>query len=201
MFTGIIETLGRVESLTPEGDNVHLRIHSELSHQLKVDQSLSHNGVCLTVVAVENDTHTVTAIRETLQRSALGHLEVGDRVNLERAMQLGARLDGHIVQGHVDSTAVVTDIIDESGSWRVGFHYRPDGKNVLVDKGSICVDGVSLTIASVGEREFHVAIIPYTWKHTRFQDYNPGDSVNLEFDLIGKYVERLMASGYGPDRA
>jgi len=193
MFTGIIETLGTVESLVAEGDNVHLTIRSELSHQLRVDQSLSHNGVCLTVIRVAEDTHTVTAIRETLHRSALGKLEIGDPVNLERAMQLGARLDGHMVQGHVDSTAIVTDIVEEGGSWRFSFHFHPDGNNVLVEKGSICVDGVSLTLAEAGKDRFAVAIIPYTYDHTRFRAYAPGDTVNIEFDLIGKYVQRLVA--------
>jgi riboflavin synthase len=198
MFTGIIETVGTLVALEPEGDNVHLTVRSELSHQLRIDQSLSHNGVCLTVVGVEDDTHRVTAIRETLRRSALGRLEPGDPINLERAMQLGARLDGHIVQGHVDTTAIVTDITEEHGSWRFAFHFRPDGQNVLVGKGSICVDGVSLTLAEAGTDRFAVAIIPYTYKHTRFHAYSPGDAVNLEFDLIGKYVQRLVAAGYAP---
>jgi len=195
MFTGIIESLGKVESIVPEGQNINLTVRSDLATHLRIDQSISHNGVCLTVVKIDGDTHTVTAIHETLQRSALGSLEPGDIVNLERAMQFGARLDGHLVQGHVDTTAVVTDIREEGGSWVFRFHYRSDGVNVIVPKGSICVDGVSLTLVEAGERDFSVAIIPYTYQHTRFRNYSPGDPVNLEFDLIGKYVQRLV-KGY-----
>ncbi len=195
MFTGIIESLGKVTEILHDAQNIHLTVHSDLAGHLRIDQSVAHNGVCLTVVKVAGDTHTVTAIHETLQRSALGSLEPGDTVNLERAMQFGARLDGHLVQGHVDTTAVVTDVREEGGSWLFRFHYRPDGVNVLVPKGSICIDGVSLTLVEAGEKDFSVAIIPYTYEHTRFRLYSPGDSVNLEFDLIGKYVQRLV-QGY-----
>ena len=195
MFTGIIESLGKVTEILPDGQNIHLTVQSDLASHLRIDQSVAHNGVCLTVVKVAGETHTVTAIHETLQRSALGSLEPGDVVNLERAMQFGARLDGHLVQGHVDTTAVVTEVREEGGSWVFRFHYRPDGVNVLVPKGSICVDGVSLTLVEAGEKDFSVAIIPYTYQHTRFRLYSPGDAVNLEFDLIGKYVQRLV-QGY-----
>lgn len=195
MFTGIIESLGTVFSLEEEGSNLHLNVQSDLAAHLRIDQSLSHNGVCLTVVQVMDNRHTVTAVRETLERSALGDLEPGDTVNLERAMQLGARLDGHLVQGHVDTTAVLTDVREQGGSWLFRFHYRPDGENVLVSKGSICIDGVSLTLVEAGATDFSVAIIPYTFQHTRFKQYSPGDRVNIEFDLIGKYVQRLV-KGY-----
>ncbi len=195
MFTGIIESLGTLVSVETEGSNRHLTVRSDLSSHLRVDQSLAHNGVCLTVVRLDGDTHTVTAVHETLQRSAIGQLEPGEVINLERAMQFGARLDGHLVQGHVDTTAVVTEIHEEGGSWRFRFHYRPDGINVLVPKGSICVDGVSLTLVEAGPADFSVAIIPYTYQHTRFCRYSPGDAVNIEFDLIGKYVQRLV-QGY-----
>jgi len=195
MFTGIIESLGKVTEILPDGQNIHLTVQSDLASHLRIDQSVAHNGVCLTVVKVAGETHTVTAIHETLQRSALGSLEPGDVVNLERAMQFGARLDGHLVQGHVDTTAVVTEVREEGGSWVFRFHSRPDGVNVLVPKGSICVDGVSLTLVEAGEKDFSVAIIPYTYQHTRFRLYSPGDAVNLEFDLIGKYVQRLV-QGY-----
>ncbi len=198
MFTGIIESLGELVRAETDQQNLHLTVRSDLASHLKIDQSLSHNGVCLTVVKVEGDSHTVTAVHETLQRSAIGKLEPGDVINLERAMQFGARLDGHLVQGHVDSTAVVTEVHEQGGSWEFRFHYRPDGINVLVPKGSICVDGVSLTLIEAGPSDFSVAIIPYTYAHTRFKTYNPGDSVNIEFDLIGKYVQRLV-QGYRGD--
>ena len=195
MFTGIIESLGKVVSATRENENLHLRIQSSISSELKIDQSVSHNGVCLTVVAVEGDEHVVTAIKETIDKSAVGDLAEGDVVNLERAMKLGDRLDGHIVQGHVDTTAVLQELTEEGGSWRFRFAFDPDGQNVLVEKGSITVDGTSLTVVDAGKDAFSVAIIPYTYEHTRFRDYKAGDRVNLEFDMIGKYVQRLMA-GY-----
>ncbi len=198
MFTGIIESLGTIVGLDPDDQNINLRVQSDLATHLRIDQSISHNGVCLTVVGISGDIHTVTAIHETLLRSAISKLETGDLVNLERAMQFGARLDGHLVQGHVDTTAVVTEIRDDGGSWRFRFHYRPDGLNVLVPKGSIAIDGVSLTLVEAEETHFSVAVIPYTYQHTRFKSYNPGDLVNIEFDLIGKYVQRLV-QGYRQD--
>jgi riboflavin synthase len=192
MFTGIIECFGNVLQRQHEGTNVHFRIQSEISSELKVDQSISHNGVCLTVTRQEDDWHEVTAIEETLQVTSLGALETGSRVNLERAMKLGDRLDGHIVQGHVDATARLSRIENEDGSWRFYFDFDAARDRVLVPKGSICVDGVSLTVVDAGKDNFSVAIIPYTYEHTKFADYQVGDSVNLEFDVIGKYVARLM---------
>jgi riboflavin synthase len=190
MFTGIIESLGIVKNLRPEGSNVHFTIASPLSHELKIDQSVSHNGVCLTVVALEDDTHTVTAIQETLQRSNLGTLQIGSLVNLERAMLANARLDGHLVQGHVDTTAECTTIETLDGSWYYHFRYTPTEEHLLVDKGSICVNGVSLTVVEPHEDIFSVAIIPYTYEHTTFKTLHVGDKVNLEFDIIGKYIAR-----------
>lgn len=193
MFTGIIETLGQVVGLEPEGTNLHIRVKSTLAQELKIDQSLAHNGVCLTVVAVEGDTYTVTAVAETLKRSNLGNLTVGSPVNLERAMVLGARLDGHLVQGHVDQTATCVQIDAENGSWAFHFEYDAQGGNRTIPKGSITVDGVSLTVVDSKPGHFSVAIIPYTYEHTRFGQYQVGDPVNLEFDMIGKYVAALVA--------
>ena len=192
MFTGIIETLGAVKGLQKEGGNLHIRIKSDITEELKIDQSVSHNGVCLTVVEIEDSIYTVTAVDETLQKSNLGDLAMGDHVNLERAMVLGSRLDGHLVQGHVDSTAVCTRIEERDGSWYFYFEYKPDSGNVTVEKGSITVDGVSLTVVDSGQDNFSVAIIPYTYENTRFKDYQVGTVVNLEFDVIGKYVARIM---------
>lgn len=193
MFTGIIEALGTVASIRREGENVHFDIESGLSEALKIDQSLAHNGVCLTVTALLPGVHTVTAVAETLLRSNLGDLREGDPVNLERAMISGARLDGHIVQGHVDATAVCTDVEEAGGSWYVHFRYEPSPERLLVDKGSICVNGVSLTVVSPHDDLFSVAIIPYTWEYTTFHKLRPGDRVNLEFDIIGKYIARYAA--------
>ena len=192
MFTGIIETLGLVTKLEKEGENLHLHIQSEISPSLKIDQSVSHNGVCLTVIAVDGDTHIVTAIQETLQKSALGKLQVGDQVNLERAMKIGDRLDGHMVQGHVDTTARCTGIQEQDGSWFFSFAYDPVPELLTVEKGSITIDGVSLTVVNSGQNSFDVAIIPYTYQHTRFNTYEKGQKVNLEFDIIGKYVARFL---------
>ncbi len=192
MFTGIIETLGLVTKLEKEGENLHLHIQSEISSSLKIDQSVSHNGVCLTVIAVDADTHIVTAIQETLQKSALGKLQVGDQVNLERAMKIGDRLDGHMVQGHVDTTARCTGIQEQDGSWFFSFAYDPVPELLTVEKGSITIDGVSLTVVNSGQNSFDVAIIPYTYQHTRFNTYEKGQKVNLEFDIIGKYVARFL---------
>ncbi len=192
MFTGIIESLGEVQQLEKEGGNLHIGINSPITPDLKIDQSIAHNGVCLTVVSIEGTTYTVTAINETLQKSNLGELKVGDTINLERAMVLGARLDGHIVQGHVDQTAKCTAISEQDGSWFFTFEYDPKMNNITIEKGSITVDGVSLTVVDSGKNTFSVAIIPYTYEHTRFGSYEVGSAVNLEFDVIGKYVARLV---------
>ena len=192
MFTGIIETLGRVDKLEKEGDNLHITIKSELVNELQIDQSVSHNGVCLTVVSLNEDTYTVTAIEETLSKTNLGKLQVGDRVNLELAMVLGSRLDGHIVQGHVDQTAICTATEERDGSHIFTFEYSTAQNNVTIEKGSITVDGVSLTVINSKPNSFSVAIIPYTYEHTRFNAYKKGTQVNLEFDVIGKYVARIM---------
>ncbi|RYC52302.1 riboflavin synthase [Flagellimonas olearia] len=192
MFTGIIETLGKVEKLEKEGGNLHITLSSNITSELKIDQSVSHNGVCLTVVAIKDNLYTVTAIEETLIKSNIGDLKTGDVVNLERAMVLGARLDGHIVQGHVDQTAQCTSMEQKDGSWVFGFQYDSSLNNVTIEKGSITVDGVSLTVVDSKKDGFSVAIIPYTFEHTRFNTYIIGTSVNLEFDVVGKYVARLM---------
>lgn len=188
MFTGIIESLGKVVDLKREGTNVHITIASDISDSLKIDQSLAHNGVCLTVVAQHNGTHTVTAIEETMKRSNLGDLSVGRFVNLERAMVSNGRLDGHIVQGHVDATGTVTRIEEVDGSWYFRFSFTPTVDHLVVDKGSICINGVSLTVVDPVEDQFSVAIIPYTYEHTTFQQLKPGDRINLEFDILGKYI-------------
>ncbi|WP_422858136.1 riboflavin synthase [Flagellimonas sp. S174] len=192
MFTGIIETLGNVQLLQKEGGNLHITVSSDITHELKIDQSVSHNGVCLTVVSINGNQYTVTAIEETLNKTNLGDLAVGDTVNLERAMKLGARLDGHIVQGHVDQTASCTQIEQKDGSWFFTFSYDSSLNNVTIEKGSITIDGVSLTVVDSEKDRFSVAIIPYTYEHTRFGSYTEGVTVNLEFDVIGKYVARLM---------
>ena len=197
MFTGIIETMGNVSRLEKDRGNLHITIQSDLARELKVDQSLAHNGVCLTVVAVDGDQYTVTAIDETLQRSNLGTIEVGSFVNLERAMVLGARLDGHLVQGHVDQTGTCTRIEEVDGSWLIDFEYDyASTGNILVEKGSICIDGVSLTVFYVKEGSFRVTIIPHTMDVTNFKTYREGTLVNLEFDVIGKYIKRLFELGY-----
>jgi riboflavin synthase len=194
MFTGIIETLGSVVAIERRA-NTTFQIESELGPSLKVDQSVSHNGVCLTVVAVEGRLHKVEAIDETLQKSDLGSLNVGDSVNLERCMLNNGRFDGHIVQGHVDQTGTVESVTDVGGSWLYVISYDAAPGNVTVEKGSIAVNGVSLTCFNSKKGEFTVAIIPYTHEHTTFGQLKAGDRVNLEFDIIGKYVKRLMAQG------
>lgn len=198
MFTGIIETLGEVIATEREGENLHLHIKSSFTNELKIDQSVAHNGTCLTVVGINGDVYTVTAIDETLQKTNLGDLKSGDKVNLERCMVMGGRLDGHIVQGHVDLVGTVTKVVEEDGSWRV-FIDHPAGRGgeegyVTVPKGSITVNGVSLTVVDSHEQSFSVAIIPYTWEHTNFHTFQAGTRVNLEFDIIGKYVARMMLS-------
>lgn len=192
MFTGIIETLGTVTVLRPDQGNLHITIASPISQELKIDQSVAHNGVCLTVVAIADGSHTVTAIAETLNKTNIGQLKTGDLVNLERCMQMNARLDGHIVQGHVDQTAICTAYNELDGSWEYTFEYDADTGNVTVEKGSICINGISLTVVNSNANSFSVAIIPYTHEHTNLQNVREGDTVNLEFDIIGKYVARLM---------
>ena len=192
MFTGIIETLGEVVSLNQEKGNLHINISSSISSELKIDQSVAHNGVCLTVVAISENTHTVTAVEETLSKTNLGRLKPGDLINLERCMQMNGRLDGHIVQGHVDQTATCVDLNELGGSWIYTFEYDPSVGNITVEKGSICVNGISLTVVNSRDDSFSVAIIPYTFEHTNLQKIKPGDTVNLEFDIIGKYVARLF---------
>ncbi|MFZ4544480.1 MAG: riboflavin synthase [Saprospiraceae bacterium] len=193
MFTGIIETLGKIEKIEAEGSNLHFTVATSLSQQLQVDQSVAHNGVCLTVVEVNGEHYKVTAIEETLQRSNIGNLRVGDYVNLERAMQMGARLDGHMVQGHVDGMGTCLEVTDLNGSWLYRFEYVPGPEHILVDKGSICVNGTSLTVINPHDNIFEVAIIPYTFEHTVFQYLKAGDKVNLEFDIIGKYIAKYAA--------
>jgi len=192
MFTGIIESLGEVQRLKKDGGNLHISINSSITQELKIDQSVAHNGVCLTVVSLDDTSYTVTAIDETLQKTNLGELRVGDKVNLERAMVLGSRLDGHIVQGHVDQTGKCTAVLEKEGSWFFTFEYDASQNNVTIEKGSITIDGVSLTVVDSGKNTFSVAIIPYTYDNTRFNKYTVGSTVNLEFDVIGKYVARLM---------
>jgi len=192
MFTGIIETLGTITSLQHEQGNLHITVESAISNELKIDQSVAHNGVCLTVVGVADGKHTVTAIAETLNKTSLGHFQSGDPVNLERCMQMNARLDGHIVQGHVDQTAVCTHFKELDGSWEYTFEYDATLGNVTVEKGSICVNGISLTVVNSQVNSFSVAIIPYTYQHTNLHNVREGSVVNLEFDIIGKYVARLM---------
>ena len=192
MFTGIIEDLGVVTHLKKEQENLHITLKSTFTSELKIDQSVSHNGVCLTVVAINVDEYTVTAIKETLDKSNIATLKTNDLVNLERAMKLGDRLDGHIVQGHVDQTAVCSDIKSQNGSWVYTFEYDASLNNVTIEKGSITVNGVSLTIVNSGKNQFKVAIIPYTYEHTNFKLFKEKNIVNLEFDVLGKYVQRLM---------
>jgi riboflavin synthase len=192
MFTGIIETVGKVDEIVQEGTNTHFKIASSISNELKIDQSISHDGVCLTVVKVKDNFHWVVAINETLQKSNLSMLRVGDSVNLERCMLNNGRFDGHIVQGHVDQTAVVKSLTDENGSWLFSFEYDPSLGNVTVEKGSIAVNGVSLTCFSSKPSAFTVGIIPYTYEQTNFHQLKKGSIVNLEFDIIGKYVRRLL---------
>nr|WP_067059113.1 riboflavin synthase [Mucilaginibacter sp. L294] len=192
MFTGIIETLGKVADLRKENGNLHITVESTITQELKIDQSVAHNGVCLTVIALGDGTHTVTAIEETLNKTSIGHLKVGEPVNLERCMQMNARLDGHIVQGHVDQTATCIKFTELDGSWEYTFKYDTSAGNVTVEKGSICVNGISLTVVNSGPDHFSVAIIPYTYEHTNLHNVREGSVVNLEFDIIGKYVARLM---------
>lgn len=193
MFTGIIESLGRVEQIEQDGTNVHFTISSPISDELKIDQSLAHDGVCLTVVKLSPGRHVVTAIAETMQRSRLGEWTVGSQVNLERAMRPDSRLDGHMVQGHVDQTGECLEVKEVGGSWYFRFRYSPSPEHMLVDKGSVCINGVSLTVVAPKGDEFSVAIIPYTFEHTNFKQIKVGSRINLEFDIIGKYIARHLA--------
>ena len=193
MFTGIIESLGTVKEVRQDQDNLHLTISASITPELKIDQSVAHNGVCLTVVAIDSDSYTVTAIRETIEKTNLGDWKIGDSVNLERAMKLGDRLDGHIVQGHVDQTGICVSVENANGSWYYTFEYDAGLNNLTIEKGSITVNGVSLTVVNSQKNEFSVAIIPFTYAHTNFKNFIVGTKINLEFDVIGKYVSRLNA--------
>ncbi|WP_372935864.1 riboflavin synthase [Seonamhaeicola sp.] len=193
MFTGIIEDIGIVSNLKEENSNLHITIKSNITSELKIDQSVAHNGVCLTVVDIDKDEYTVTAIKETLDKSNLGTLKLKDKVNLERAMKLGDRLDGHIVQGHVDQTGVCSNIKEENGSWFFTFNYDSALNNLTIEKGSITVNGTSLTVVNSKKDSFSVAIIPYTYEHTNFNTFKEGSIVNLEFDVLGKYVTKLVS--------
>ena len=191
MFTGIIEKIARVVSLEKKGKNLNIRCSTTLSKELKIDQSVSHNGVCLTVIETNEDSYTVTAIKETLEKTNISDLEIGDEINIERCMKLDGRLDGHIVQGHVDSTATCTDIKEEGGSWLFSFNHK-ESEHFTVEKGSVCVNGVSLTVCNSKDTGFSVAIIPYTFEHTNFKNLKLGDEVNIEFDIVGKYISKMM---------
>ena len=192
MFTGIIETLAKVESVEKEQSNVHFTFSSSITHELKIDQSVAHNGVCLTVVKLNNLNYTVTAIDETLQKTNLGNLKVGDSVNIERCMPANGRFDGHIVQGHVDETGTVSNIIDNNGSWTYTIAYQNKSNNMTVEKGSITINGTSLTVVDSKDHSFSVCIIPYTFENTVFKTLKIDDTVNLEFDIVGKYVAKMM---------
>jgi riboflavin synthase len=191
MFTGIIETLGIIKDIQKEDENLHITVSSSITNELKIDQSVAHNGVCLTVVAIENDTYTVTAIKETIKKTNVGDWKIDDMVNLERAMKLGDRLDGHIVQGHVDQIGICKSALETEGSWKFTFEYDKSLNNITIEKGSITINGVSLTVVDSKENELSVAIIPYTYEHTNFKNFNVGTIINLEFDVIGKYVSKL----------
>ncbi len=193
MFTGIIETLGIVKDIQKENENIHISIKSSITNELKIDQSVAHNGICLTVIAIENDVYTVTAIKETVLKTNLGDWKINNIINLERAMKLGDRLDGHIVQGHIDQIGTCKSVIETDGSWLFTFEYNAIYKNITIEKGSITVNGVSLTVVNSKNTEFSVAIIPYTYNHTNFNTFKVGTKINLEFDVIGKYVSKLNA--------
>ena len=191
MFTGIIETLGIIKEIQKDQENLHLTVVSEITNELKIDQSIAHNGICLTVVKIEQNEYTITAIKETIDKTSIGFWKAGDILNLERAMKLGDRLDGHIVQGHVDQTGVCTNIEEANGSWVFTFAYDSSLQNITIEKGSITINGTSLTVVNSKLNSFSVAIIPYTYEHTNFHLFKIGTVVNLEFDVIGKYIARL----------
>ena len=191
MFTGIIENIALVKEIKKDGDNLIFTFESDLTSELKIDQSISHNGICLTVVDIIDNTYSVVAIKETVLKSSIKNWKVGDKVNLERAMKIGNRLDGHIVQGHVDQVGVCENISEESGSWYFTFKYEKSD-NITIEKGSIAINGISLTVVDSQTNKFSVAIIPYTYNHTNFKNLNIGDTVNLEFDMVGKYISKLV---------
>jgi riboflavin synthase len=194
MFTGIIETLGTVQEIKKDKDNLHITLASTITDELQIDQSLAHNGICMTVVAISKNLYTVTAIGETVKKTNISYWKTGDIVNLERAMKLGDRLDGHIVQGHVDQIGNCISALETNGSWYYTFEYDETIKNITIEKGSITVNGVSLTVVDSKNNQFSVAIIPYTFEHTNFQSFEVGTKVNLEFDLIGKYIAKLYSN-------
>lgn len=194
MFSGIVESTAKVVAIKKEQENLHITLECPFTQELKIDQSIAHNGVCLTVVAIDGDRYTVTAIKETLIKSNLGLLKEGDEVNVERSMRPDALLDGHIVQGHVDQTAMCTNVQEEDGSWYFTFEYDDTMGNITVEKGSVAVNGVSLTVVNSRESSFQVAIIPYTYEHTNFHNIEKGSIVNIEFDIIGKYIAKLMSN-------
>ncbi|OWP84051.1 riboflavin synthase [Flavobacterium davisii] len=196
MFTGIIETIGKIVALEKEGENIHVSVQSYITKELKIDQSVAHNGICLTVVNLHDDIYTVTAIKETIDKTNLNQWKIGDSINLERAMKLGDRLDGHIVQGHVDQTGVCKHIEEVNGSWYFTFEYSKVLKNITIEKGSITINGTSLTVVNSKLNEFSVAIIPYTYENTNFHTFEIGTIINLEFDVIGKYVARLQSLNF-----
>ncbi|MCC9017444.1 riboflavin synthase [Flavobacterium lipolyticum] len=194
MFTGIIETLGRIHEIRKDQNNLHITVDSTITNELKIDQSVSHNGICLTVVAIKDSLYTVTAIDETILKTNIGDWKEGDIVNLERGMKLGDRLDGHIVQGHVDQTGTCIKIEEAHGSWNYTFEYDKNLSNITIEKGSITVNGVSLTVVNSKTNEFSVSIIPYTFENTNFKNFKVGTKINLEFDVVGKYISRLYAT-------
>ena len=191
MFTGIIENLSEIKEIVEEGDNLSISFYSNITDELKIDQSVSHNGICLTVVKIDNNIYNVTAIKETILKSSIKNWKVGDLINIERAMKVGDRLDGHMVQGHVDQTAICKKILEENGSWYFDFEYDKSD-NLTIEKGSIAINGVSLTVVNSNQNTFSVAIIPYTYNHTNFKNISIGDLVNLEFDMIGKYISKII---------
>ena len=193
MFTGIIESLAKLISIEKNGDNITFTFNSKISNELKIDQSLAHNGICLTVIDIKNNNYSVVAIKETVLKTSIKNWKVGDSVNIERAMKMGARLDGHMVQGHVDQIAVCDSITEHNGSWYFKFSYK-GSENITIEKGSIAINGVSLTVVDSKKESFSVAIIPYTYEHTNFKFIKIGDSVNIEFDMIGKYISKIISS-------
>lgn len=188
MFTGIIESIGKVQNIEKDGENYHFTFRSDISKYLKTDQSVAHNGVCLTVTSQNNTEHQVTAIYETIQKTNMSSLKIGSLVNLERCLKIGDRLDGHMVQGHVDDTVLCTKINEEDGSWRIGFEGENLNEKLIVDKGSICINGISLTVAKINKKYLEVAIIPYTYEHTNFKKLKINDKANIEYDILGKYI-------------
>ena len=193
MFTGIIESLAKLVSIEKNGDNITFTFKSKISNELKIDQSLAHNGICLTVIDIKNDNYSVVAIKETVLKTSIKNWKVGDSVNIERAMKMGDRLDGHMVQGHVDQIAICNSIIEQNGSWYFKFSYK-GSENITIEKGSIAINGVSLTVVDSKKESFSVAIIPYTYEHTNFKFLKIGDCVNIEFDMIGKYITKIISS-------